>query len=48
MHQGANHLDVSAASFHTGEVNAHELIVDQNDAALFVNTVFSCLALLEA
>ena len=47
VHDGADLLYVPAASFLTGEVNAHELIVDQNGAPLFVNTVFSCLAQLE-
>ena len=46
-HEGADRLYVPAASFLTGEVNAHELIIDRNDAPLFVNTVFSCLAQLE-
>lgn len=47
-HDGADRLYFPAASFLTGEVNAHELIVDHNDAPLFVNTVFSCLAQLES
>ena len=46
-HEGADHLYVPAASFLTGDVSAHELIIDKNDSAIFVNTSFSCLAKLE-
>ena len=43
-HDGADRLYVPAASFLTGEVNAHELVLTGKGAPLFVNTVFSCLA----
>lgn len=43
-HEGGDHLYVPAASFLTGEVNAHELILDGAGEPLFVNTLFSCLA----
>ena len=43
-HDGADRLYVPAASFLTGEVNAHELVLTTEGAPLFVNTVFSCLA----
>ena len=43
-HDGADRLYVPAASFLTGEVNAHELVLTSEEAPLFVNTVFSCLA----
>ena len=46
-HEGADHLYVPAASFLTGDVSAHELIIDKDDSAIFVNTSFSCLAKLE-
>ena len=46
-HDGADRLYAPAASFLTGEVNAHELVVLDNTKPLFVNTVFSCLAELE-
>ncbi|MCX5966960.1 MAG: TIGR03032 family protein [Cyanobacteria bacterium] len=43
-HEGADRLYVPAASFLTGEVNAHELVLDGTGEPLFVNTLFSCLA----
>lgn len=43
-HDGADRLYAPAASFLTGEVNAHELVLTAEGAPLFVNTVFSCLA----
>ena len=46
-YEGADRLYAPAASFLTGEVNAHELVVLENTKPLFVNTVFSCLAELE-
>jgi uncharacterized protein (TIGR03032 family) len=48
LHAGADRLYVPAASFTTGEVNAHEIVItsDAQGGAqpLFVNTAFSCLA----
>ncbi len=44
LHDGADRLYVPAASFLTGEVNAHELVLTAEGRPLFVNTVFSCLA----
>ena len=44
QHDSADRLYVPAASFLTGEVNAHELVLTANGDPLFVNTVFSCLA----
>ena len=44
LHDGADRLYVPAASFLTGEVNAHELVLTADGAPQFVNTVFSCLA----
>lgn len=43
-HDGADRLYTPAASFLTGEVNAHELVLTAEGSPLFVNTVFSCLA----
>jgi uncharacterized protein (TIGR03032 family) len=43
-HEGGDRLYVPAASFTTGDVNAHELVIDAAGAPLFVNTAFSCLA----
>ena len=43
-HDGADRLYTPAASFLTGEVNAHELVLTAEGTPLFVNTVFSCLA----
>ena len=51
QHDGADRLYVPAASFTTGEVNAHEIVIaaDVHGLAqpLFVNTAFSCLARVE-
>ena len=44
LHEGGDRLYVPAASFTTGEVNAHELVLDADDQPIFVNTAFSCLA----
>ena len=41
---GADRLYSPAASFLTGEVNAHEIVLNSNGQPLFVNTLFSCLA----
>lgn len=43
-YDGADRLYAPAASFLTGEVNAHEVVVTAEGAPLFVNTMFSCLA----
>jgi uncharacterized protein (TIGR03032 family) len=43
-HEGADRLFVPAASFTTGDVNAHEIATMPDGAPLFVNTAFSCLA----
>ena len=40
-HDGADRLYVPAASFLTGEVNAHELVLTAEGAPLFVNTVLA-------
>jgi uncharacterized protein (TIGR03032 family) len=47
LHEGGDRLYVPAASFTTGDVNAHELVIDAGGAPVFVNTAFSCLARLE-
>ena len=44
VYDGADQIYVPAASFLTGEVNAHEVVVPSSGSPLFVNTVFSCLA----
>jgi uncharacterized protein (TIGR03032 family) len=44
LHEGADRLYVPAASFTTGDVNAHELVVDAGGEPVFVNTAFNCLA----
>lgn len=46
-HEGGDRLYVPAASFLTGDVNAHELVLLPDGRPLFVNTAFSCLATLE-
>jgi len=47
LHEGADRLYVPAASFTTGEVDAHEMALLSDGRPLFVNTAFSCLATLE-
>jgi uncharacterized protein (TIGR03032 family) len=45
--EGGDRLYVPAASFTTGDVNAHEVVLQANGQPLFVNTAFSCLAALQ-
>lgn len=40
-------LYVPATAHTTGDLNAHEVVVDRRGRVLFVNTVFSCIAALE-
>jgi uncharacterized protein (TIGR03032 family) len=40
-------LYVPRMSHTTGDIDAHELAVDANDALIFVNTKYSCLATLD-
>jgi len=46
LHEGGDRLYVPAASFTTGDVNAHELVLGADGQPIFVNTAFSCLATL--
>jgi uncharacterized protein (TIGR03032 family) len=46
LHEGGDRLYVPAASFTTGDVNAHEVVLDPDGQPIFVNTAFSCLATL--
>ena len=46
LHEGGDRLYVPAASFTTGDVNAHEVMLGQDGQPIFVNTAFSCLAAL--
>ena len=46
LHEGGDRLYVPAASFTTGDVNAHELVLGSDGQPIFVNTAFSCLATL--
>ncbi len=43
-HEGGDRLYVPAASFITGDINSHELVVGGDGLPVFVNTAFSCLA----
>jgi uncharacterized protein (TIGR03032 family) len=43
-HEGGDRLFVPAASFTTGDVNAHEIAITPAGLPLFVNTAFSCIA----
>ena len=44
LHEGGDRLYVPAACFTTGDVNAHEIVIDGDGQPIFVNTAFSCLA----
>ncbi len=46
LHEGGDRLYVPAAAFTTGDVNAHEVVLDADGQPIFVNTAFSCLATL--
>jgi uncharacterized protein (TIGR03032 family) len=45
-YQGADRLYVPQQSWITGDVNAHDIVIDRHQRTLFVNTDFSCLAAL--
>jgi uncharacterized protein (TIGR03032 family) len=44
LHEGGDRLYLPAASYTTGDVNAHELVLGADGQPIFVNTAFSCLA----
>ena len=46
-HEGGDRLYVPAVSLITGDVNAHEVVLDAAGQLLFVNTAFSCIAAIE-
>ena len=46
-HEGGDRLYVPAVSLITGDVNAHEIVIDGSGQLLFVNTAFSCVASME-
>ena len=46
LHEGGDRLYVPAASYTTGDVNAHEVVLGADGQLIFVNTAFSCLAAL--
>jgi uncharacterized protein (TIGR03032 family) len=46
-YEGGDRLYVPALSLITGDLNAHEIVVDASGQLLFVNTAFSCLATIE-
>jgi uncharacterized protein (TIGR03032 family) len=43
-HEGYDRLYVPQVAWTTGDVDAHDLAVDDNGRLVFVNTLFSCLA----
>jgi uncharacterized protein (TIGR03032 family) len=45
-YQGADRLYVPQQSWITGDINAHDIVIDRHQRTLFVNTDFSCLATL--
>lgn len=47
-HQGCDRLYVPSISYTTGDLNVHDVVVDNNQKLLFINTDFSCLATLRA
>ena len=48
LHNGQDRLYVPAVAHTTGDLNAHDVVVDRRGRTLFVNTDFSCLATLRA
>jgi uncharacterized protein (TIGR03032 family) len=46
-HEGGDRLYVPEQSWITGDLNAHEVVIDGEGRLLFVNTDFSCLATLD-
>lgn len=44
VYQGYDRLYVPQASYVTGDLDVHDLIVDKSDKLIFANTLFSCLA----
>lgn len=47
-HLGCDRLYIPSVSYTTGDINAHDVVIDKNDKLLFINTDFSCLATLRA
>lgn len=45
-HQDVDRLYIPSQSHTTGDLNVHDLVVDQQQQVLFINTDFSCLATL--
>jgi uncharacterized protein (TIGR03032 family) len=43
-HDGYDRLYVPRVAWTTGDVDAHDVVVDANERVVFVNTLFSCLA----
>ncbi|MBW4662232.1 MAG: TIGR03032 family protein [Drouetiella hepatica Uher 2000/2452] len=46
-HQGGDRLYVPSQSYTTGDLNVHDVVLDNQQNLLFVNTDFSCLARLQ-
>lgn len=46
-YQGSDRLYVPSQSYTTGDLNVHDLVLDEQQQLLFVNTDFSCLAKLQ-
>ena len=47
-HHGNDRLYVPSQSYTTGDLNTHDVVVDQHQRLLFINTTFSCLATLQS
>ena len=47
-YQGGDRLYVPSLSYTTGNLNVHDIVLDQTGNLLFVNTDFSCLATLQS
>jgi uncharacterized protein (TIGR03032 family) len=46
-HQEADRLYVPSQSYTTGDLNVHDVVLDETGTPLFINTDFSCLATLK-
>ncbi|MBW4683092.1 MAG: TIGR03032 family protein [Microcoleus vaginatus WJT46-NPBG5] len=44
IHQGYDRLYVPQIGYTTGDIDTHDIAVDNSDRIVFVNTLFSCLA----
>ncbi|WP_265266490.1 TIGR03032 family protein [Spirulina subsalsa] len=44
FHKGYDQLYIPRIAYTTGDIDVHDLVVDERDRPIFVNTLFSCVA----